>query len=87
PQLSSLSDSAYPRAMFQRVLGGALPLALATTLCGCGEEVVVPECSTFNKNGVAPVTDSTTCRTACRTAEGLREINGQLDDWKGSSGS
>mmetsp|Transcript_69616 Transcript_69616/g.166110 ORF Transcript_69616/g.166110 Transcript_69616/m.166110 type:complete len:98 (+) Transcript_69616:38-331(+) len=73
--------------MWQRALGGAVLLAVATTLCGCGEEVVAPECSSFNKNGVAPVTDSMTCRTACQTAEGLSEINGQLQDWKGSSGS
>ena len=38
-----------------------------------GEEVIHPDCATFNKNGVAPVTDSTTCRTACQTAEGLSD--------------
>ena len=59
-----------------------------TALLGCGdEETTYPECTTFTKNGVAPVTDATTCRAACVTAEGLAEVNGNLEDWKGSSGA
>ena len=55
---------------------------------GCdGEEITYPECATFSKNGVAPPTDATTCREACVTAEGLAEVNGNLEDWKGTSGA
>lgn len=68
------------------LLGSTLALALVA-LQGCGDEVTYPECASYSKNSVGPLTDATTCRTACVTAEGLAEKNGQLEDWKGSSGS
>ena len=68
------------------LLGSTLALALVA-LQGCGDEVTYPECGSYSKNSVGPLTDATTCRTACVTAEGLAEKNGQLEDWKGSSGS
>eukprot|EP00438_Fugacium_kawagutii_P013535 Skav227870 [mRNA] locus=scaffold2896:44110:44385:+ [translate_table: standard] len=45
-------------------------------------EVTYPECHSFRKNGVPPVTSKATCRTACETAEGLSG-----DDWKGTPGA
>eukprot|EP00438_Fugacium_kawagutii_P025608 Skav224676 [mRNA] locus=C9358895:1106:1390:- [translate_table: standard] len=65
-------------------------VALGTTcgLKGCdSESVTYPECSSFTKNGVEPVTSKDLCRDACKTAEGLDEVNGNLEDWKGSSGA
>mmetsp|Transcript_50639 Transcript_50639/g.94558 ORF Transcript_50639/g.94558 Transcript_50639/m.94558 type:complete len:121 (+) Transcript_50639:13-375(+) len=73
------------QGMFTKVVVAAL---LALALQGCDDtEVVHPECSTFNKNNVGAVTDAASCREACVTAEGLAEVNGQLEDWKGSSGA
>ena len=68
------------------LLGSTLALVIVA-LKGCGDEVTYPECASYSKNSVGALTDTTTCRTACVTAEGLHELNGQLEDWKGSSGS
>ncbi|CAJ1359237.1 unnamed protein product [Effrenium voratum] len=59
---------------------------VGTSLQGC-EAVTYTACSAYSKNGVGPITDKTICRTACETAEGLQPKNGQLEDWKGSSGA
>ena len=65
--------------------------ACLMALLGCADDEnttgMYPECSSFNKSGVSPVTDATTCREACVTAEGLAEVGGSLEDWAGSSGS
>ena len=64
--------------------------ACLMVLLGCDDEETTGtylECSSFNKSGVSPVTDATTCREACVTAEGLAEVSGQLEDFKGSSGA
>ena len=48
------------------LLGSTLALALVA-LQGCGDEVTYPECASYSKNSVGPLTDATTCRTACVT--------------------
>eukprot|EP00438_Fugacium_kawagutii_P003271 Skav236372 [mRNA] locus=scaffold1770:326475:326744:- [translate_table: standard] len=60
----------------------AILVTVALTLMGCGDEPTYPECQSFDKNNVPPVTSKATCRTACETAEGLVG-----DDWKGSPGA
>ena len=73
---------------WSRCMAMAVAAACLLALLGCGdEEITYPECSSFTKNGVSPPIDATTCREACVTAEGLAEINGNLEDWKGSSGA
>ena len=72
------------------VRGMAVAIVAVTlvALQGCdGEEITYPECATFSKNSVAPPTDASSCREACVTAEGLVEVNGNLEDWKGTSGA
>ena len=78
--------------MFSR--SRVLPMAVAivavalVALQGCDdEEITYPECASFSKNGVGAVTDDDSCREACVTAEGLFEVNGNLQDWSGTSGS
>eukprot|EP00435_Cladocopium_sp_Y103_P052774 s3453_g16.t1 len=72
---------------WSRCMVMAMAAACLMALLGCGdEEITYPECSSFSKNGVAPVTDATTCREAC-IDEGLFEVNGNLEDWTGSSGA
>eukprot|EP00435_Cladocopium_sp_Y103_P048794 s3453_g14.t1 len=72
---------------WSRCMVMAMAAACLMALLGCGDETTYPECSSFSKNGVAPVIDAVTCRVACVTAEGLVEINGNLEDFKGSSGA
>eukprot|EP00435_Cladocopium_sp_Y103_P054392 s3453_g17.t1 len=75
---------------WSRCMVMAMAAACLMALLGCDDEEVTgmyPECSNFTKNGVAPVTDATTCREACVTAEGLAEVGGSLEDWAGSSGA
>ena len=72
---------------WSRCMVMAVAAACLAALLGCGDEITYPECSSFSKNGVSPVTDATTCREACVTAEGLAEVSGQLEDFKGSSGA
>eukprot|EP00438_Fugacium_kawagutii_P033563 Skav211097 [mRNA] locus=scaffold2002:408667:412302:- [translate_table: standard] len=51
-------------------------------------ECPYPECRSFRKNGVPPVTSGPTCRIACETAEGLHAgIWGRLEDFKGRPGA
>mmetsp|Transcript_9702 Transcript_9702/g.11759 ORF Transcript_9702/g.11759 Transcript_9702/m.11759 type:complete len:107 (-) Transcript_9702:293-613(-) len=50
-------------------------------------ECPYPECRSFRKNGVPPVISGPTCRIACETAEGLHEIWGRLEDFKGRAGA
>ena len=74
-----------------RCMAMAVAAACLMALLGCSDDeettVVYPECSSFNKSDVSPVTDDATCREACVTAEGLSEVGGSLEDWAGSSGS
>eukprot|EP00438_Fugacium_kawagutii_P024126 Skav222762 [mRNA] locus=scaffold600:231523:231828:- [translate_table: standard] len=71
------------------VVAAMVGVAMVTCgLQGCDSEpITYPTCSEFTKNGVDPPTDARTCRVACQTGEGLQEVDGQLDDWKGTAGA